>query len=465
MNLPIDVDLSFWLDLGAHHPYIVMWRLILVGGWIPIVFAISKGLKDLWLYWKWIVWSGTLNWTYLAIDVPRENDQSLKAMEGFLAIVAGTRRSLTKWEQWYHGMYNLKTSLEIVSIDGYVQYLIRVEKRYRANLESAIYAYFPDAEITEVEDYTKGMPTEFPNDEGWQCWGTEYDMDRPSCYPLRTYVWFEHQFGERYFIDPIAPFLDMMTSLERGEQFWFQLVLSPVPDDFVKKGEEEVNRLIERDMPKDQDKTLGFVEKMFHPLFSVLREVLGQEIIPLASETKEEKKQWPTMMQHMTEGQKAGVQAIELKIAKVAFSVRLRAIYWGKKEVYNQQRFLSHFHGYLKQFQSLDLNGFSRNQRTKTGTDYFFVRLRNKARRRKLVKNYQSRENTAGANGFVLNVEELATLWHFPTADVRAPLVSQVASKRSEPPSTLPVEGGQSGLTRVHTPVQRAPAPVGLPSE
>ena len=145
----------------------------------------------------------------------------------------------------------------------------------------------------------------------------------------------------------------------------FQLVLSPVPDDFVKKGEAEVDKIIERDMPKKEDKTLAFVEKIFHPIFSILREVMGEELIPLGGETKEEKKSWPTMMQHMTAGQKMGGEAIELKIAKVAFNVRLRAIYWGKNEVYNNHRFLSHFHGYLKQFQSMDLNSFSRNQRTK----------------------------------------------------------------------------------------------------
>ena len=40
---------------------------------------------------------------------------------------------------------------------------------------------------------------------------------------------------------------------------------------------------------------------------------------------------------------------------------------------------------------------------------------------------------------FVLNTEEIATLWHFPTITMKAPLVKKSESKRGEPPVGLPI--------------------------
>lgn len=461
----MEIDLSFWLELGNYHPYVVMWRLLLIGGWLPFVLALTWGLKETWLYWRQVRWAGTLKYIVLAVDVPRENDQSLLAMESFLSLLSGTKRNITKWEEWWHGMFQIKHSLEIVSIDGYIQYILRVEERYRQNVESGIYAHFPDAEVTEVEDYAKDLPAEFPNEEGWSIWGTEYELiDNPDFYPIKTWMDFEHQFGDRYFVDPIAQFLEMLASLQRGEQFWLQFVITPSPPGWQKKAMGEVNKLIERNLPKDKDKTLEVVEKIFAPLHGVSREILGQELIGLAEGKKDEENRWPTMMQHMTEGEKNQVKAIEMKMSKPAFQTRIRAIYWAKDEVFNIQRFVTHFHGYFKHFAS-DLNALSRNTRTKTSTDYFMTRYRTKIRKRKIVENYKSRENTAGANGSVFNIEELATLWHFPTQDVRAPLVGQVSSKRSEPPTALPVEGGTQGFRPIQTAAPKAPPPAEIPVE
>jgi len=40
----------------------------------------------------------------------------------------------------------------------------------------------------------------------------------------------------------------------------------------------------------------------------------------------------------------------------------------------------------------------------------------------------------------VFNIEELATVWHFPMSYVKTPLVQKTQGKRAEPPSGLPVE-------------------------
>jgi len=41
--------------------------------------------------------------------------------------------------------------------------------------------------------------------------------------------------------------------------------------------------------------------------------------------------------------------------------------------------------------------------------------------------------------GIILNVEELASLWHFPNIGVEAPMLPVVDAKKSGPPSGLPI--------------------------
>ena len=100
-------------------------------------------------------------------------------------------------EKYYKGHYQRWFSFEIVSIDGYIQFIIRTEKKFRDLVESAIYAQYPEAEITEVDDYTKGFPDTFPNDTH-DLWGTEWTLVEDNEYPIRTYQDFEDKFRIYY---------------------------------------------------------------------------------------------------------------------------------------------------------------------------------------------------------------------------------------------------------------------------
>ena len=51
---------------------------------------------------------------------------------------------------------------------------------------------------------------------------------------------------------------------------------------------------------------------------------------------------------------------------------------------------------------------------------------------------YKSRSDTLGRKPWVMNVEELATLWHFPVVTVKASQVQIIESKKSAPPTRLP---------------------------
>ncbi len=91
----------------------------------------------------------------------------------------------------------------------------------------------------------------------------------------------------------------------------------------------------------------------------------------------------------------------------------------------------------FKQFNSHTLNGFKNNKFVVNNLDYFFTKSRGIYRTRRFWKRF--RERWFAERGFVLNTEELATIYHFPDISVIAPLTPRVESKRAEAPSNLPV--------------------------
>ena len=81
--------------------------------------------------------------------------------------------------------------------------------------------------------------------------------------------------------------------------------------------------------------------------------------------------------------------------------------------------------GTFKQFNSTNLNGF---KATKSAFGKEFL---NKYRRRAFY-----------GEGFVLNIEELASVFHLPHTNVETPNIVWASAKTAEPPSKLPVLTG-----------------------
>jgi hypothetical protein len=111
----------------------------------------------------------------------------------------------------------------------------------------------------------------------------------------------------------------------------------------------------------------------------------------------------------------------------------------------------------------MNMNYFTKVKTTITNADYFRVEQRKAAKQRRIVKAYKERiaDKSFGSTPFILNIEELATVYHFPGMTVKAPLMKLTESKRSEPPVTLPIdqEFGPEGMPEVVIPGENSPAP------
>ena len=194
--MDIVIDLSFLREMLYLDPQVLVWRVFIWFGWIPIAITLLWGFKEIWLVYRRGLWAKeNADFILLAIDIPRENRQSVKAVENLFTYIAGAHGSVNLLEKYWDGKWQLYFSFEIVSIEGYTQFLIYTPVNFRDLVESAVYSQYPDAEITEVDDYTSGYPTSYP-DENYDLWGGEFILAKNDMLPIKTYPEFEHQFGK-----------------------------------------------------------------------------------------------------------------------------------------------------------------------------------------------------------------------------------------------------------------------------
>jgi hypothetical protein len=414
-----------------------LWRIFFwYFGWFPVAFVILWGIIQIWLKHRRQLWGSKQKSIILAIDIPRDNAQSLRAVENLFIYFGGAHGTFSLIEKWWEGKFQLSFSFEIVSIGGYIQFLIRGPESFRSLIESAIYSQYPDAEIYEVEDYTKLAPNHYP-DEEYDLWGSEFVLTADQVLPIRTYPEFEHQFGmpETNFRDPMASLMDLMSSLQKGEQLWYQIIIVPVSEvDWKKKKVDFIAKILKEKKPAT--KANQFVDKTLDWLGDA-----SEQVYQLWGDVSEDKKKEadPLKMMNLKPHEKLQIEGADRKTEKLGFEVSIRGIYFSRKEVMNKPKVVNGFVGYVKQFNTGNLNSLKPDSLTKTSTSYFFAESRLLSRKNKIMHAYKERDPDKGTRPWVLNVEELATLWHFPIdAVVKAPLIQRAAARRVEPPMTLP---------------------------
>ncbi len=417
------------------------WQIIKEWYWIVLPFALWKLTLFYWLWWRQELWDAKQKSVLLEIKIPKESLKPMRAMETVLSGLWQIYAEPSPIEKWWDGQYLLSYSFEIAAIDGVPHFLIRCPDNSRNMVEAHIHSQFPEAEISEVEDYTKKIPQDIPNKD-WDMWATDYKLKSENCYPIKTYRDFEteRETKEEKRIDPMSSLLEGMSRLKKGEQIWVQVKAKPilgVPGEieWIKKGKEIIGELVYRNKPKEKRKFI---------LFQML------DILIKGPPKKEESKEsaLPPEMK-LTPGEKDVVAGIERKISKLGFEIYIRFIYLGKKDVFfkpNLRLAMSYFTNFVTE----NLNGPVPDSKTLTKVrkkwhdSLWFPNRRLYLRKRKSFRRYVTRLPyfyPMGGGTFVLNTEELATIYHFPSKILTpASLLPRVEAKKGEAPLELPTE-------------------------
>ena len=383
----------------------------------PVVVLIGMAVFS-WRAWKrYIVtdFVSKLSWTMLEVKLPKETFKSPKAME----VVLGAFYQIPGvnfYEKHFLGKVRPWASLEIASINGSIHFFIRVLKGSRVVVESHIYSQYPTAEIHEVLDYVYAVPY-LAKDSKWQVFGTEFKLTKEDAYPIKTYVDFglDKDPKEEFKVDPITSTLEFMGSIGQEEQIWFQINIMAAQKRFKKPG----TWFVYQDW-KDDAKTL--LDKLLK------RDKLKESVI-LSNEIL------------LSPGERTVVEAVERQMAKLGFDCGIRVIYLALGDKFNPSNIGGLFSS-LGQYNSLNLNGFRPTRYTKFNLweDPFGT---------KIVKSKEWLFESYCKRGwfyppydrvpFVLNTEELATMYHFPGTVAATPTFGRSESKRGEAPVNLPI--------------------------
>ncbi len=407
--------------------------------WVPVI--LFFGFVFAWQFYVKQRTIDSINWVLLEIKTPTDIEKSPKVTEQIFAGLHGVLIPLNWRKRFFYGDITAWFSLEVVGTSGEIHFYVRTPDNFRNLVEAQIFAQYPDAEISEVEDYIHSIPAQLPNEE-YDFWGTEFKLSKPDVYPIKTYYEFEEAggLGEAKRVDPLASFTEVLSNLKSGENIWVQFIVQPtgseVGDEWAKEGERLVQKLSGK---KESKKAARFGVKMVNFLDAILP---GGK----SADKKEERAEFKLMM---SPAEKEVAEAVNRSIGKLGFRSGVRFLYIARKEMFHMSH-VAGIMGALKQFASQNLNSFRPESKTLTNGRGWFsflfpsekgffheqdlymrkIKLYRAARRRRLPL----------AKPFILNTEELATLYHLPGLAVRAPLLPRIQSKKGQSPATLPID-------------------------
>ncbi|MBI5138543.1 MAG: hypothetical protein HZA95_01950 [Candidatus Vogelbacteria bacterium] len=340
-------------------------------------------------------------WVTLEIRLPKEIVKTPIAMELVLNAFNQPGEGEKYYEQIFKGQVRLWSSLEIVSINGKVKFMVHIPAKFRNGVEAQFYAQYPGIEIREVEDYVQNV-NYLDTDNDWQIQGADLvkDPKKPSILPLKTYYDYylslDKNPKEEFKTDPIASLIEIMGSIPADHQMWLQILIMASKSKWKDEAEEAIKKLYEPD--KEKFKTVS-------PQDREKAEVLNR------------------------------------LISKPAFDVGIRAIYAAKNDRFDKA--LAGLVGAL--FSPFNAPNYNALKGKSTSVNYpwkDWSGIRVSAMKRRMYDRYRKRSffyDDRVQAPCTMSAEELATIWHLPGAVVGSPALDRIESKSSEAPVNIPI--------------------------
>lgn len=129
--------------------------------WFWLFFIVFPIGKSTYLYWKntFMEYDWLSKAVFLEMRIPRETLRSPRSMDQFFQAVAALRNAEGDLgEKYMEGETTRWYTFEMVSFSGELHFYMRVHKKQRMLVEAAMFSYYPEVEVVEVEDYTRRLP-------------------------------------------------------------------------------------------------------------------------------------------------------------------------------------------------------------------------------------------------------------------------------------------------------------------
>lgn len=332
----------------------------------------------------------------IVLRVPAGNDRGPQYMDQVLAAIhqANPRR--------------LPIHLDVCRIDGQVTLSCRFPDELRTIVESQLFAQYPECDIRWIRDES------LEPDPSHQTWERELHLHH-GLFPIRRYAQFEDALN-RVSADPLtAIFMSLQGGRNPGSlDARITLTVFPASRAWRRRAERCLRRL-SGPFFRRHHRIAHFYSSWalsHHFWLRVVAWFLGR----LERSPGEHSASITTSpsRQHDREEE---LQAAADKVGRLLFQAHLRLRVIGRPEdAVMAKRKLDEMTGAFGQFSSPRLASF------------------------------HTAKSRFGGGTFLLSTEELATIWHLPTATVRAPTMTTVESRELAPPVQLPTRARDPDL-------------------
>lgn len=434
MILVVGAILLLWLGsrIQAFGVLSVALHYIFITSPVWLAFMLGLICWDLWLNYARLSTISEMKPVLLEISLPKDTTKTPLAME----IVFSSLHipgAATFLEQYWSGKLRPWYSLELVSLGGDVHFYIWTDSKQRNIVEAQVYAQYPGVAIHQVDDYTEQVHWD---PDKWIMWGTHFKLVEKDVYPIKTYIDYgldKAGLEEEEKIDPLTSMLEYLGSLKPGEQCWIQILIQA----HKKEGLQEGRLFKKPDWKKEAKEEIEKIRAEATP------DRPGSEFPGFPNPTK---------------GQVEKISALERSINKFPFETMIRGFYIARPDVFNGSN-IPGLIGSVRQYSSPDLNGFKLGKFTDhgdTGKDLAsifgwvppfgnYMKKRRNLMEQEMLDAYKKRSifnppyKHYRNKPFILNTEELATIFHLPGAVATTPTLQKIESKRAEPPVNLPL--------------------------
>src|SRR4030042_3189105 len=83
----------------------LLWSIMINFGGLPIALTFLIGGWTLWVFYRQSLYAQTLKYVLLAIDIPRNNEVSMRSVENLFTYLGGAHEEPDLIETYWKGMY------------------------------------------------------------------------------------------------------------------------------------------------------------------------------------------------------------------------------------------------------------------------------------------------------------------------------------------------------------------------
>lgn len=389
------------------------------------------------------------------VKVPKHSSDGLASMEAFLETIAYSGGEGLWFNVWWKGRMRPSYSFEIISKGGIVYFYLNVREGAVDAVSSAFYAFFPNAQIVETNEYAFELDI---TQETHSLFGVEWKFSKNNILPIKTYVEFllekRKSLGTQIqgtslvqnspLVDPLSSMYDLLGSLRGDEQIWIQYVWR------TQKYTQPEEKYSDDPLEKGYWKRTNLKEEISNAL---------KNLYKAESEAKEKGEVFvltPSEERLKTTGARL--------IEKSALEVGIRFMYITPKDKFNPGRINPLLAVYK-------LTNSSDNSLIPHGTELVEIssvpilepkRPDKIAERDLILQLYRDRmfwhapalfsyqvDDIKGKDGVnppskkrittIMTTETFSTICHFPTQNIMTPTVRRTLSRNIDPPENLPI--------------------------